>query len=234
MVIDDDETTLHIIESYFSARGFGVETFDDPEVALTEFSDARYDLLLLDVQMPVIDGFAVCREIRKRSEVPIIFLTAEAQEMDRVIGLELGADDYVTKPFSNRELEARIKLRLRNHQRLPDLVSDVSQGTSKLRFEGWTLDVNRHELRDSDGNLVPLTGGEYRLLDVFLNHPGRVVSRDQLMNWLKGHDAGAFDRSIDVQVGRLRKKLGDNGPQYRVIKTFRGEGYLWSATIERL
>lgn len=231
MAVDDDAHILDILNRYFSPKGYTVKTYDDPQKALAEFSEGEFDLVILDLNMPGMDGFTLCREIRQRSQVPIIMLTAEDTETDRVVGLELGADDYVAKPFSNRELEARIKARLRNRATQATTQPNVAEESGSLRFDSFTLDPDRHELLDKNGDIVPLTGGEYRLLKTFVDHPNRVISRDQLMDWTKGHESGPFDRSIDVQVGRLRKKLGDSGPDYRLLKTFRGEGYLFSAKV---
>lgn len=230
MIIDDDDQTLRLIDRYFSKRGYAVATHREPAQALEAFRADPPDLVLLDLRMPGMDGFAICREIRRESEVPVIMLTGASDETDRVVGLELGADDYVVKPFSLRELEARVKARLRRN-----IAGSVPQrptaGGTRIRFDEWTLDIERHELLDHEGEVVPLTGGEYRLLKAFVDHPNRVLSRDQLMDWTRGHEAGPFDRSIDVQVGRLRRKLRDSGTQPRLLKTFRGEGYLLSAHV---
>lgn len=231
LAIDDDDSVRDILQRYFSSKGYDITTTDDGGQVGALMDEQDYDVLLLDLNMPGVDGFTVCREVRRRSDIPIIMLTAEAEETDKVIGLELGADDYVTKPFSTRELEARIKamLRRRGGDERPAAVAEGN----RLQFDGWTLDLDRRELLDKSGELVPLTGGEYRLLKAFADHPNRVLSRDQLMDWTKGREAAPFDRSIDVQVGRLRRKLGDNGPDYRLIKTFRGEGYILSTQVER-
>ena len=229
LAIDDDVHVLEVVRRYFSAKGYEVRTSDDGREAVALATQSHYDVVLLDLNMPGMDGFAVCREIRQRSDVPIIFLTAEAEETEKVIGLELGADDYVTKPFSTRELEARVKAVLR--RRVEPEPEPAKPSGRKLTFDGLTLDLGRRELRDRDGELISLTGGEYRLLKAFVDHPNRVLSRDQLMDWTKGREAAPFDRSIDVQVGRLRKKLGDEGPNYRLIKTFRGEGYILSVEV---
>ena len=231
LIIDDDHEILDILTKYFGSRGYQVTTYSDPEQALEDYQGLDCDLIVLDLHMPGMDGFTVCREVRKQSSIPIIILTGESAETDKVVGLELGADDYVTKPFSSRELEARVKARLRTLPPAPTPESAPEQARDQLQFDQWTLDTARHELLNADGEVVPLTGGEYRLLKAFVDHPNRVLSRDQLMDWTKGHEAGPFDRSIDVQVARLRKKLGDPGPDYRLLKTFRGEGYLLSAKV---
>ena len=232
MVVDDDDQTLRLVERYFATRGYAVLTHDDPFDALAAFRAEPADLILLDVRMPGMDGFAFCRTLRMESDVPVIMLTGAVEETDRVVGLELGADDYVTKPFSLRELEARIKARLRRQATGEQPVVTTEEApTGRLHFDEWTLDTERHELMDVEGDVVPLTGGEYRLLKLFVEHPNRVLSRDQLMDWLHGREAGPFDRSIDVQVGRLRRKLNDSGSNPRLLKTFRGEGYLLSAKV---
>ena len=233
MIIDDDSGLLDVVQRYFEQRGYDVVAFDDQERALAHFDQHDVDLVLLDVHMPGINGFEVCRRLRRRSDVPIIFLTADTEPTDLIVGLELGGDDYVTKPFWNRELESRITARLRESGHASDVVEPL-QDDRVIMFEGWQLDVDRHELTDRDGKPVMLTSGEFKLLKCFVEHPNRVLSRDQLMDFTRGHEANPFDRSIDVLVGRLRKKLGDEGPEFTFIKTMRGEGYLFVAKVRRL
>ncbi len=231
LAVDDDPKVLDILDKYFSGRGFQITTCNNPENALDLVASKDPDLILLDVNMPGKDGFTLCREIRQTSQVPIIMLTAEEQETDRVLGLELGADDYVLKPFSSRELEARIKAALRRIGGTEAPKGQYSK-SDNFYFGNWVLDTGRRELRAKDGDAITVTGGEYRLLLAFVEHPNRVLSRDQIMNLTKGHDSNPFDRSVDVQVGRLRKKLGDDGPDYQIIKTFRGEGYVLVTPVE--
>ena len=190
----------------------------------------RFDLVILDLMLPGEDGLVLCRDLRARSDLPVIMLTARGEETDRIVGLEMGADDYVPKPFSPRELLARIKAVLRRAHALPR--DQISSDAKAMRFAGWKLELATHQLTSPKNVVVPLSSGEYRLLRVFLEHPNRVLSRDQLLDLTSGREAASFDRSIDVQVGRLRKRLGDAGREPRLIKTVRSEGYLLAAAVE--
>ena len=177
--------------------------------------------------LPGEDGLTLCRDLRARSNIPVIMLTARGEETDRIVGLEMGADDYLPKPFNPRELLARVKAVLRRgHTLTPPPEAPVS-----LRFAGWTLDTAARQLTGKDGVVVPLSAGEYRLLRVFLEHPNRVLTRDQLLDLTRGREAMPFDRSIDMQVGRLRRRLNDTSPDPALIKTVRGEGYLFAASV---
>lgn len=233
LVIDDDRELLGLLQRYFSGRGYRVTTALNGESGINLFDDlGSFDLVILDLNLPGIDGFETCRALRQKSMVPIIMLTGENAEIDRIVGLEVGADDYVTKPFSIRELEARAKSILRRVEAGVQSAETETE-TTTYRFAGWHLHPARRQLIDPDGKAVPLTGLEYRLLRAFVEHPQRVLSRDQLMNFTKGRDAVALDRSIDVQVGRLRRKLGDPGRSAKFIKTFRGEGYVFAVPVRR-
>jgi two-component system OmpR family response regulator len=188
------------------------------------------DLVVLDVMLPGEDGLSLCRDLRARSTLPVIMLTARREEIDRIIGIEMGADDYLGKPFNPRELLARIKSVLRRARALP-----ASRGDAKrLRFAGWTLECSARHLVDPQGVIVPLSGVQFRLLAAFLNHPDRVLDRDRLVDLTLGREATPFDRSIDVQVSRLRQLLHDNGREPRIIKTVRNGGYVLAAAVERL
>ncbi len=226
LAADDDLAIRSVIERHFRARGFTVTTVDDGLQALDAYKQESFDLVVLDINMPGLDGLSLCRHIREKGQTPVVLLTSNSEETDRIVGLELGADDYLCKPFSVRELEARVKSIMRRcaSDRTATNFEPCAEQTRK--FGHWKLNLSRRELLDIEDNQVPLTGAEYRLLDVLTRHPNRVLSRDQLMNMTRGHDAMPFDRSIDVQIGRLRKKLGDNGKRPTLIKTFRGEGYV--------
>jgi two-component system OmpR family response regulator len=180
--------------------------------------------------LPGDDGLTLCRDLRARSSIPVIMLTARGEETDRIVGLEMGADDYVAKPFSPRELLARIKSVLRRSRALPEDLAPVAVTT--LRFAGWTLDVKARHLISARGVVVPLSGVEFKLLRVFLAHPNAVLTRDQLIDLMLSRDATPFDRSIDVQVSRLRHRLGDDAKEPALIKTVRGEGYVLAAHVE--
>jgi two-component system OmpR family response regulator len=180
--------------------------------------------------LPGDSGLTLCRDLRAGSSLPVIMLTARAEEVDRIVGLEMGADDYLAKPFSPRELLARIKTILRRTRGLPPASGD----TRRVRFAGWTLDAAARQLVAPDGVVVALSGAEFRLLTVFVEHPNRVLDRNQLMDLTVGRDGTPLDRSIDVQVSRLRVRLRDDAREPRIIKTVRNEGYVLAATVERL
>ncbi|MDX1488965.1 MAG: winged helix-turn-helix domain-containing protein [Acidiferrobacterales bacterium] len=180
--------------------------------------------------LPGEDGLTLCRDLRAHSNLPVIMLTARGEDTDRIVGLEMGADDYVPKPFNPRELLARIKAVLRRAQSLPR--SALAADAKRLHFAGWTLDLSTRQLISSKGVVTPLTSGEYRLLQVFLEHANRVLSREQLLDLTRGREAAPFDRSIDVQVGRLRRRLGDTAHEPTLIKTMRGEGYVLAVPVE--
>jgi DNA-binding response OmpR family regulator len=191
------------------------------------------DLIVLDIMMPGDDGLMLCRELRtgKHKATPVLMLTARNDETDRIIGLEMGADDYLVKPFAARELLARINAVLRRTRMLPpNLV--VTESSRLLAFGRWRLDTSARHLLDGDGTMVALSGAEYRLLRVFLDHPQRVLNRDQLLNLTQGRDADLFDRSIDLLVSRLRQRLLDDAREPAYIKTVRSEGYVFSLPVE--
>jgi len=188
---------------------------------------------VLDLMMPGESGLDLARWLRSQSEVPIVMLTAMGEETDRIVGLELGADDYVAKPFNPRELLARIRAVLRRATADSSTDPGREPPAKVLRFAGWVLEPTRRRLLNPEGAEVPLTGGEYELLMVLVERPNRVLTRDMLMDLLRGRQAGPFDRAIDVAVSRLRRKLEDDGRNPQVIKTVRGGGYVLSATVER-
>jgi DNA-binding response OmpR family regulator len=188
-------------------------------------AEGPVDLIVLDVMLPGDDGFTLCRAIREHSQVPIIMLTASSDETDRVVGLELGADDYLAKPFSARELQARIKALLRRARFARD------ENPRFVRFDRWRLDTLAHELVDTDGARTPLSGADFALLQLFLNHPNQVLDRDTISDVTRGRESLPLDRVVDVAVSRLRQRLGDQGRQPKLIKTVRGQGYLLTATV---
>jgi two-component system OmpR family response regulator len=190
------------------------------------------DLIVLDLMLPGEDGLALCRELRagKWRTVPVLMLTARSEETDRIIGLEMGADDYLAKPFAVRELLARIRAVLRRARMLP-LNMQVTEAAQMLGFGDWRLDTTARHLLDADGTMVALSGAEYRLLRVFLDHPQRVLTREQLLNLTQGRQSDPFDRSIDLLVSRLRQRLQDVAREPRYIKTLRSEGYVFSTAV---
>jgi two-component system OmpR family response regulator len=192
--------------------------------------DSSIDLVVLDAMLPGKDGFTICRELRASGEVPIIMLTAAGDETDRIVGLEMGADDYVAKPFNPRELLARMRAVLRRAAR-PRNAEEPAGG--RLSFAGWTLDVDRRQLLSPEGAIVTLSTGEFDLLLAFAEHPQRVLSRDQLLDLARGRGPSPFDRSIDVQVSRLRRKIEPDPRMPTMIATVRGGGYVFTAPVER-
>ena len=229
LVVDDDAEIRQLLKNYLEKNGLRVSTVAEGKAMWQTLDCSHIDLIILDLMLPGVDGLELCRTLRTRSRIPVIMLTARGDEMDRVLGLEMGADDYLPKPFSARELLARIKVVLRRVRDLPiDPIFDMPE---RLAFADWTIDTRTQHLTSPDGIVLPLSNAEYRLLHVFLTHPNRILTRDQLLDLTQGRDAGPFDRSIDVLVGRLRKHLGDDAKQPRLIKTARGQGYLLAAKV---
>lgn len=227
LVVDDDRQIRTSLSRFLTANGLRVSHADDAAAMFTALEGGRFDLVILDVMMPGEDGLAACRRLRAMSKIPIVLLTAMSEETDRIVGLELGADDYVCKPFSPRELLARIRAILRRTGTEPE----ERPASPSLVFEGWQLDRIRRTLRDPQGALVELTAGEYDLLVAFAEHPQHVLTRDQLLDLTRGRVSGPFDRSIDVQVSRLRRKIEADPQQPEFIKTVRAGGYIFCASI---
>jgi two-component system OmpR family response regulator len=232
LVVDDDRDIRELLARFLGKHGFGVDTAADGREVDRVLSERHYDLLILDIMMPGEDGFSICRRLRKQSAIPIIMLTAAGDDTDRIVGLELGADDYLAKPFNPRELLARIKAVLRRTQSPPAAANEAPPAMGAIQFDGFRLQPDQRELRDRNGQEVALTSGEFELLMVFLQHPQRVLNRDQLLDLTKGREAGPFDRSIDVQLSRLRRKIESDPKNPRLIKTVRGGGYLFTAKVE--
>ena len=231
LVVDDDREIRDLLARFLKKHGYRVDTAADGRAMMKLIEAGRFDLVVLDLMLPGEDGLTLCRRLRATSDLPIIMLTAIGEETDRIIGLELGADDYVTKPFNPRELLARIKAVLR---RTGGARRSTEEGTGKvLVFEGWRLDVAMRELRSPNAVLLPLTAGEFDLLVAFAEHPQRVLSRDQLLDLTKGRSAVSFDRSIDVQLSRLRRKIEAEPKEPVMIKTVRGGGYIFAPVVER-
>ncbi len=231
LVVDDDAEIRQLLKVYLEKHGLRASTAENGLAMWQQLKQASIDLIVLDLMMPGEDGLSLCRKLRTDSPIPIIMLTALGEETDRIVGLEMGADDYLAKPFNPRELLARINSVLRRSRHLPESAMQ-SEPKGKLHFAGLTLDTVTRQLTSSEGTAVPLSGGEYRLLRVFLDRPNRVLSRDQLLELVSGKEAVPYDRSIDVQVGRLRKRLGDDSRKPRLIKTVRSAGYVFSSDVE--
>ncbi|MEO5338482.1 MAG: response regulator transcription factor [Magnetospirillum sp. WYHS-4] len=230
LVVDDDRDIRSLVGDYLRRNGYRVSLAGDGRQMREVLESGRIDLLVLDIMLPGEDGLALCRRLRADSDLPVLMLTARSDPFDRVLGLEMGADDYLTKPFEPRELLARIRSVLRRAQALPVNLAPPPAG--RYRFAGWALDAGARRLTSPDDVVVSLSAAEYRLLHAFVTHPNRVLTRDQLMDLTRGRDAEPFDRAIDLQVSRLRQKLGDNARDPVLIKTLRSEGYLLAAPVE--
>lgn len=229
LIVDDDRDIRDLLSEYLQKQGYRVSVASDGRSMRIALSRSAPDLIVLDLMLPGDDGLTLCREVRAQSDIPIIMLTARGEEVDRIVGLEMGADDYLSKPFSPRELVARIKSILRRSRSLPSNLKPEQVRTFK--FAGWMLDVATRNLVSPAGVNVALSGTDYKLLRIFLDHPNRVLNRDQLIDMTQSRDAGPFDRSIDLQVSRLRKRLEDNPKEPSIIKTARGEGYVLAAEV---
>lgn len=231
LVVDDDREIRDLLSKFLEKQGMRVTAARDAREARRLWPLGRYHLVVLDLMLPGEPGLDFARWLRGQSDVPIVMLTAMGEETDRIVGLELGADDYVPKPFNPRELLARIRAVLR---RMGEGNGQPQEPPSKaIRFSGWTLEPARRRLLNPDGVEVPLTGGEYELLLVLIERANRVLTRDMLMDLLHNRQAGPFDRAIDVAVSRLRRKLEDDGRNPQLIKTVRGGGYVLATTVER-
>ena len=226
LIVDDDQKTRVLLKTYLEKNQYEVILSHNGESFLAEFHAhlEGLSLVILDVMLPDTDGFALCKQVRQRSNVPIIMLTASSDETDRIVGLELGADDYIAKPYSPRELLARIKAILRR-------AAPEAPSVRYHRFVGFTLDLMERKVTDSQGNPVALTGLDFQLLKYFTEHPGKILDRGLLCEETRGRDAGPLDRSLDVQISRLRLRLNDDSKQPALIKTVRGAGYVFSADV---
>jgi two-component system OmpR family response regulator len=231
LIVDDDAEIRALLQRYLERNGLRATAVGDGRGLWQALDRGAFDLIVLDIMLPGDDGLTLCRELRARSDIPVIMLTARGEEMDRVLGLEMGADDYVPKPFSARELLARIKVVLRRARSLPRNLRPEEERS--IRFGDWTLDTVQRHLVSPQGVITPIGGAEYRLLRIFVSHPNRVLTRDQLVELTQGREADALDRSIDVQVSRLRRRLGDGTSDGAMIRTVRGEGYVLSVPVRK-
>ncbi|QRX82081.1 response regulator [Glaciimonas sp. PAMC28666] len=227
LIVDDDQKTRILLKAYLEKNQYEVKLAHNGETFLAEFQRFadELSLVILDVMLPDTDGFALCKIVRRRSNVPIIMLTASSDETDRVVGLELGADDYMGKPYSPRELLARIKA---IHRRMG---LENAAAPRYYRFLGFTLDTVERTVMDADQKTVALTGLDYQLLKYFVAHPGDILDRTVLSEETRGRDSGPMDRSLDVQISKLRDRLNDDGKSPQLIKTVRGAGYVFSADV---
>jgi two-component system, OmpR family, response regulator len=229
LVVDDHQEIRDLLAKFLDKHGLRVTTAADGNAMRKVLEVSRIDLIVLDLMLPGEDGLTLCRQLRSRSSIPVVMLTAIGEETDRIIGLEIGADDYVSKPFNPRELLARIKAVLRRANSLPD--QSHPPGHEKIEFGDWTLWTAKRELESSDGVIVPLSTGEFNLLYTFIQHPQRVLNRDQLLDLTQGREAIPFDRSIDTQVSRLRRKIEDDPKDPKILKTVWGGGYIFTPMV---
>lgn len=231
LVVDDDQEIRKLLGRYLQGQGFRVTLVQDGRHAEEALASNRIDLVVLDLMLPDISGLELCRTLRGRSDVPVILLTALKEDVDRIIGLEVGADDYLGKPFNPRELLARIRAVLRRTSAREAPAPAPAQQT--FHFAGFTAYPATRRVLDAAGTEVPLTGAEFELLLAFLQRPGRLLTRDQLLDITQGRSAAAFDRSIDVLLSRVRRKLGDAG-NFRIFKTLRNGGYQLTVAVEAM
>lgn len=230
LIVDDDEDIQLLLEAYLRKNGFDAQAVGDGKAMWEALAAKPVSMVVLDLMLPGEDGLALCRQLRQRSQVPVLMLTARGEAIDRIVGLEMGADDYLPKPFDPRELLARIRNILRRAKSLPaDTETNVPDTFS---FLGWRLDTRARHLCAPDGVVVPLSGAEYRLLLIFLQNPNIVLSRDQLSNFTYGRDADPLDRTLDMQVSRLRERLREQARDPEIIKTVRGKGYVLATRVE--
>lgn len=230
LVVDDDPGIRDLVRDFLTLNGYQVATAADARTMERALSEQMADLVVLDVMLPGEDGLSICRRLSRPGGPALIMLSAMGEETDRIVGLELGADDYLSKPCNPRELLARIRAVLR---RRSDHADDHEILAAACEFAGWRLDLVRHELRSPQGVVVNLTSGEFSLLRAFVERPQRVLTRDQLLEMARGPESDAFDRAIDVQISRLRRKLENGGEGEELIRTVRNEGYLFNAKVTR-
>jgi len=229
LIVDDDRDIRTLLAEYLESNGYRVLTAINGSEMAKVMQGARVDLIVLDLTLPGEDGLTICRNLRALSTVPVIMLTARSESLDRILGLEMGADDYLSKPFEPRELFARIRSVLRRTMALPPNMA--TNAVRQIQFADWTLDLVARHLVKQDGMVVALSGAEFRLLNVFLSHPNRILNRDQLLELTQGRESDPFDRSVDIQISRLRQRLGDDARTPNIIKTVRNEGYVLATAV---
>lgn len=229
LVVEDDREISALVARYLRANDHRVSLAADGREMDRHLAEGRFDLIVLDLMLPGEDGLAICRRLRRDTRVPIIMLTAKSDELDRIIGLEMGADDYIAKPFNPRELLARIRAVLRRTGE----TTDPAEKTMRLhRFAGFRLDAPARRLENPEGAEIALTGAEFDLLQVLVERPGRVLSRDRLLDLTQGRTAGPFERSIDILISRIRRKMERDAHHPEIIKTVRSGGYMFAVEVE--
>jgi two-component system OmpR family response regulator len=230
LLVDDEPGLREPLAEYLAAQGFDVTQAEDAAKARSLLLEQSPDLVLLDVMMPGEDGLSLCRHLIESKKLPVIFLTARGEATDRIVGLEIGADDYVVKPFEPRELVARIRSVLRRSNR----AAPTSEEDALYEFEGWQLDPLKRRLSDPEGSVVSVSSAEFRLLLAFLQHPRQVLDRDRLLDMVQGREAHLFDRAVDNQISRLRRKIEADRSDPKLIQTVWGGGYRFAAEVRRV
>lgn len=231
LIVDDDMEILSLLKKFFVQHAYEVDVAEDGEAMWAAIARQRPDTLILDLMLPGEGGLSLCQKVRTQLGIPIIMLTAMGELTDRIVGLELGADDYLTKPFAPRELLARLRAVQRRAGEAVNTTSERARPV--IAFAGWHLDITCRELRSPENVMIPLSGGEFDLLLVFLEHPQRILTREQLIDLTHGQGHDAFDRSIDVQVSRLRRKIEPDNKRPDLIRTVRNGGYMFSTKVSR-
>jgi two-component system OmpR family response regulator len=229
LLVDDEPSLREPLAEYLTRQGFLVRQAEDAAKARSALLEETPDLVLLDIMMPGEDGLSLCRHLSETKHLPVIMLTAKGEAMDRIVGLEIGADDYVPKPFEPRELVARIRSVLRRASK----ASPPADEDALYEFDGWKLDPLKRKLTDPDGTVVPISSAEFRLLVAFLSHPRQVLDRDRLLDMVQGREAHLFDRAVDNQVSRLRRKMEEDSRDPKLIQTVWGGGYRFAADVRR-
>ena len=234
LVVDDEAALREPLADYLVRQGFAAEQAASAAEARARLAAEAYDIVLLDIMMPGEDGLSLCRHLVEARQLPVIFLTARGESTDRIVGLEIGADDYVVKPFDPRELVARIRSVLRRAARAPGVAESAAADQFHYTFEGWRLDPLRRRLTDSEGAVVAISSAEFRLLVAFLDHPRQVLDRDRLLDMVQGREAHLFDRAVDNQISRLRRKIERDSRNPELIQTVWGGGYMLAAEVRKV
>jgi|TARA_R110002033_G_scaffold42421_1_gene83337 two-component system, OmpR family, response regulator len=232
LLVDDEASLREPLADYLIRQGYKVQQASDASIARSLLNAYDFDIILLDIMMPGEDGLSLCRFVTDKTDIPVIFISAKTEETERIIGLELGADDYITKPFSPRELVARIKVVLRRAEKGGG--RQVATSGGGYLFSGWTLKCDKRSLVDSDGVAISLSTGEYQMLLALVSRAGKVLNRDQLLDITQGREAHAFDRAVDNQISRLRRKIEADPKNPEIIKTVWGGGYLLAGEVKSL
>lgn len=232
LLVDDEASLREPLAEYLVKQGYKVQQASDASVARSLLNAYDFDIILLDIMMPGEDGLSLCRFVTDKTDIPVIFISAKTEETERIIGLELGADDYITKPFSPRELVARIKVVLRRADKGGTRQNGTTGGA--YQFSGWTLKCDKRSLIDADGVNISLSTGEYQMLLALVSRAGKVLNRDQLLDITQGREAHAFDRAVDNQISRLRRKIESDPKNPQIIKTVWGGGYVLAGEVKSL